>query len=64
MANLLIARLRHFILGPGKHRRRSVNRPEVGRIAPLEFVLMFSGQSADTKYYPQKNGVSRELRFW
>lgn len=56
---LLIARLRHLILGPGRHHRR-IKRPEPARVTPEQFRLMFSGQSADTKYYPEKNGVRRE----
>lgn len=59
MASMLIARLRHLLLGPGRHRRRA-KRPEPMRISPMEFRLMFSGQGADRKYYPEKNGRRQE----
>ena len=55
---LLIARIRHLILGPGRHHK--TKRPKPARVTPMEFRLMFSGQSADTKYYPEKNGVRKE----
>ena len=57
------ARLRHLLLGPGKHHRRA-KKPEPARITPDQFILMFSGHGADRKYYKEKNGVARELRFW
>ena len=60
---LLIARLRHLILGPGRHHRRT-KRPEPMRIEPEQFRLMFSGQGADRKYYPEKNGCKREYIVW
>ena len=41
---LLIARLRHLFLGPGRHHRRS-NRPESAPVTPNQFRLMFSNQS-------------------
>lgn len=56
---LVIARLRHLILGPGRHRRKP-RHPEPMRISPTEFMLMFSGQGADRKYYPEKNGCRQE----
>ncbi len=62
MKTLLIARIRHLILGPGRHRR--TKRPEPARISPIELMLMFSGQGADAKYYPEKNGVREEYIVW
>ena len=59
MSTKLIARIRHLLLGPGRHRRRA-KRPEPMRISPMEFRLMFSGQGADRKYYPEKNGCRQE----
>ena len=56
---LIIARLRHLLLGPGRHRRRA-KRPEPMRISPMEFRLMFSGQMMHRRYYPEKNGVREE----
>lgn len=60
---LLIARLRHLILGPGRHHRR-MKRPEPARISPMEFRLMFSGQMMHRRYYPEKNGVREEYIVW
>ena len=56
---LIIARLRHLLLGPGRHRRKP-RRHEPMRISPEQFRLMFSGQGADRKYYPEKNGCRQE----
>ena len=49
MKTMLMARLRHLLLGPGRHRR--TKRPEPMRISPMEFRLMFSGQMTG-RYYP------------
>jgi hypothetical protein len=59
----LIARLRHLILGPGRHHRR-MKRPEPMRIEPEQFRLMFSGQMMRRRYYPEKNGVREEYIVW
>ena len=58
MTHKFIARLRHLLLGPGRHRR--TKRPEPARVTPDQFVLMFSGQGADRKFYPEKNGCRQE----
>jgi hypothetical protein len=63
MKTMLIARLRHLILGPGRHHRR-MKRPEPERVTPEQFRLMFSGQGADRKYYPEKNGCREEYIVW
>ena len=39
---------------------RKPRRHEPMRISPMEFRLMFSGQGADRKYYPEKNGCRQE----
>ena len=59
MASMLIARLRHLLLGPGRHHRRT-KRPEPMRISPMEFRLMFSGQIMHRRHYPEKNGCRHE----
>lgn len=61
---LLIARLRHLFLGPGRHRWRRANRPEPAPVTPEQFRLMFSGQAMNRRYYPEKNGVRREYIVW
>ena len=63
MASMLMGRLRHLILGPGRHRRRA-KRPEPMRISPEQFRLMFSGQMMNRRYYPEKNGVREEYIVW
>ena len=63
MASMLIARLRHLLLGPGRHHRR-MKRPEPMRISPMEFRLMFSGQMMHRRYYPEANGVREEYIVW
>ena len=63
MASMLISRLRHLILGPGRHHRRA-KRPEPMRISPMEFRLMFSGQMMRRRYYPEANGVREEYIVW
>lgn len=35
-------------------------QPYVVYVTPDQFRLMFSGQGADRKYYPEKNGVRKE----
>ena len=63
MKTMLIARLRHLLLGPGRHRRR-MKRPEQMRISPMEFLLMFSGQMMHRRYYREANGVREEYIVW
>ena len=63
MSSLFIARIRHLLLGPGRHRRRA-KRPEPMRISPMEFRLMFSGQMMRRRYYPEKNSVREEYIVW
>ena len=54
-----ISRLRHLILGPGRHHRKP-NRPDPIQITPEQFRLMFSGQMMHRRYYPEKNGCRQE----
>ena len=60
---LLLARLRHLLLGPGRHRRRA-KRPESQAVTPEQFMLMFSGQMMHRRHYPEKNGVREEYIVW
>jgi hypothetical protein len=60
MTHKWLSRLRHLLLGPGRHHRK---RPEPARITPEQFRLMFSGQSADAKRWPHKLGIEREYRY-
>ena len=62
MASMLIARIRHLLLGPGRHRR--MKRPEPARVTPEQFRLMFSGQMMNRWHYPEKNGVREEYIIW
>ena len=63
MTSKLKSRLRHLLLGPGRHHRR-MNRPEPMRISPMEFRLMFSGQMMNRRHYPEKNGCKKEYIVW
>jgi hypothetical protein len=63
MKTMLIARLRHLILGPGRHHRRT-KRPGPARVTQEQFRLMFSGQMMHRRYYPEKNGVREEYIVW
>ena len=63
MASMLIARLRHLLLGPGRHHRRT-KRPEPTRVTPEQFRLMFSGQMMHRRYYKEANGCRQEYVVW
>ena len=63
MKTMLMARLRHLLLGPGRHHRRT-KRPEPMRISPMEFRLMFSGQMMRRRYYREANGCREEYIVW
>jgi hypothetical protein len=63
MTNKLLASLRFLLYKPRHSKKRPVS-PDFTRMSQMQWILMFSGQGADTKYYPQKNGAGRELRFW
>lgn len=63
MTNKLLSSLRFLLYKPRHSKKRPV-RPDFTRMSQMQWILMFSGQGADTKYYPQKNGAGRELRFW
>jgi hypothetical protein len=63
MKTMLIARIRHLILGPGRHHRQ-IKRPEPARVTPDQFRLMFSGQMMHRRYYPEANGVREEYIVW
>lgn len=56
-----ISRLRHLILGPGRHHRKL---PEPARITPEQFRLMFSGQTMNRRYYREANGCREEYIVW
>lgn len=63
MSSLFIARIRHLIIGPGRHHRKP-NRPDFQRMSPMQWVLMFSGQMMHRRYYQEKNGCRREYIAW
>lgn len=62
MSSLFFARLRHLLLGPGRHKK--TRKPEPRMVTPEQYRLLFSCQRGQGKYYPQKNGVTREVRHW
>ena len=59
---LILARLRHLLLGPGRHHK--TNRPEPARVTPEQFRLMFSGQMMHRRYYREANGCREEYIVW
>ena len=60
---LILARLRHLLLGPGRHRKRK-KRPESQAVTPEQFRLMFSGQMMHRRYYREANGCREEYIVW
>ena len=59
MTNKLLSSLRFLFYKPRHSKKRPVS-PDFARITPDQFMLMFSGQGADRKHYPEKNGCRRE----
>ena len=59
MTSKLLSSLRFLLYKPRHSKKRPVS-PDFARITPDQFVLMFSGQGADRKYYPEKNGCRQE----
>ena len=59
MANKLLSSLRCLFCKPRHSKKRPVS-PDFARITPDQFMLMFSGQGEDRKYYPEKNGCRQE----
>ena len=63
MTNKLLSSLRFLLYKPRHSKKRPVS-PDFARITPDQFMLMFSGQGADRKHYPEKNGVREEYIVW
>ena len=59
MTSKLLSSLR-FLLNKPRHSKKRPVSPDFARITPDQFMLMFSGQGADRKYYPAKNGCRQE----
>ena len=59
MTNKLLSSLRFLLYKPRHSKKRPV-RPDFPRMSPMQFRLMFSGQGADRKYYPEENGCRQE----
>ena len=59
MTNKLLSSLR-FLLYKPRHSKKHPVSPDFARITPDQFMLMFSGQGADMKHYPEKNGCRQE----
>ena len=59
MTNKLLSSLRFLLYKPRHSKKRPVS-PDFARMSPMQFMLMFSGQGADRRYYPEKNGVREE----
>ena len=63
MTNKLLSSLRFLLYKPRHSKKRPVS-PDFARITTDQFMLMFSGQGADRKYYQEKNGCKREYIVW
>jgi hypothetical protein len=63
MTNKLLSTLRFLLYKPRHSHKRPIS-PDFRRMAPIEWTLMFSGQSADRKHYPEKNGCRQEYIVW
>jgi hypothetical protein len=59
MTNKLLSTLRFLLYKPRHSKKRQVS-PDFRRMSPMQWMLMFSGQGADRKYYPEKNGCRQE----
>ena len=63
MTNKLLSSLRFLLYKPRHSKKRPIS-PDFRRMAPIEWTLMLSGQSADRKHYPEKNGCRQEYIVW
>ena len=63
MTNKLLSSLRFLLYKPRHSKKRPVS-PDFARMSTMQFMLMFSGQGADRKYCPEKNGVREEYIVW
>ena len=63
MTNKLIAALRFLLYKPRHSKKRPV-RPDFARMSPMQFMLMFSGQMMNRRYYREANGCREEYIVW
>ena len=63
MTSKLLSSLRFLLYKPRHSKKRPVS-PDFARMSPMQFMLMFSGQGADRKYYREANGCKREYIVW
>lgn len=63
MTNKLLSSLRFLLYKPRHSKKRPVS-PDFARITPDQFMLMFSGQMMNRRYYPEKNCVREEYIVW
>ena len=63
MANKLIAALRFLLYKPRHSKKRPVS-PDFARMSPMQFMLMFSGQMMNRRYYREANGCREEYIVW
>ena len=59
MTSKLLSSLRFLLYKPRHSKKRPVS-PDFARMSPMQWMLMLSGQGADRKYYPEKNGCRQE----
>ena len=63
MTNKLIAALRYLLYKPRHSKKRPVS-PDFARMSPMQFMLMFSGQMMNRRYYREANGCREEYIVW
>ena len=59
MTSKLLSSLRFLLYKPRHSKKRPVS-PDFARMAPMQFMLMFSGQMMNRRYYREANGCRQE----
>ena len=63
MTSKLLSSLRFLFYKPRHSKKRPV-RPDFARITLDQFMLMFSGQMMNRRYYREANGCREEYIVW
>ena len=63
MTNKLLSSLRFLFYKPRHSKKRPVS-PDFARMSPMQFMLMFSGQMMNRRYYREANGCREEYIVW
>ena len=63
MTSKLLSSLRFLLYKPRHSKKRPVS-PDFARMSPMQFMLMFSGQMMNRRYYREANGCREEYIVW